>query len=177
MMTPGPSKWSFASAREPARFGVAQENLAPETEHASGIGRGTLCGIPEEQIARYRHHFRPGHPRACPSCRVRVAAAPTVPCAQERLHDQVLAAEPEPLRTRLVQALREGARIIIWLGGPADRIGYHAHLDTITEGHEAVREQLATHEPIQIARVDHPLGEFVVLLPQHAPPLIARSAR
>ncbi|MEU1725966.1 hypothetical protein [Nonomuraea sp. NPDC005692] len=136
----------------------------------------TLCGIPAEQIVVYRHHFRTSSAQACPRCK-RAAAVSTVPCGQERLHDKVLTAVPGPLRTRLLNALRNGAPIAIWVNGPADRVAVHAHLDHITDGAEAVKDLLAAHDPIGIARVAQPSGEFVVLLPQHTDPVIAWANR
>ncbi|MFI7425058.1 hypothetical protein [Nonomuraea sp. NPDC049684] len=137
----------------------------------------TLCGIPAEQMVVYRHHFRAGGTQACPRCSERAAAAPTAPCGQERLHDKVLTALPSLLRTRLLEALRNGAPITVWINGPADRVSVYAHLDHITDGTEVVRDLLATHEPIGIARVTQPSGEFIVVLPQHTAPIIAWAQR
>ncbi|MGW4793239.1 hypothetical protein ACWEPC_12605 [Nonomuraea sp. NPDC004297] len=165
-----------ALQRHRRRFAAAEHRRSPEAEHAMGA-HATLCGIPAKQIVVYRHLFRTSGARACPCCSERAAAAPTVPCGQERLHDKVLTAVPSPLRTRLLNALRNGAPIAIWIDGPADGVAVHAHLDHITDGAEAVKDLLATHDPIGIARVTQPSGEFIVLLPQHTDPVIAWANR
>lgn len=175
-MTENSTGWSFASAREPARFAAAENRDSPQTEHAFR-SPGTLCGIPEEQVIVYRHLFRANNIRACPSCREQAATVPAVPCAQERLHNRVLSAAPGHLRTRLLDWLRNGAEISIWVNGPASAIAWHARPDRITDGAETARELLATHDRIGIARVAQPSGEFIVLLPQHADPVIAFVAQ
>lgn len=171
-MTGDSAGWSFASAREPAGFGAAEHRRFPEQEHAFGAHRATLCGIPEAQLDVYLHYFQPEDVRACPRCREKAAAVPTVPCSQERLHDSVLAAAPGPLRTRLLDALRTGAQIDIWISGPANRIAVYAHADHITDEAQAVTDLLATHDHMSIARVVQPSGQFIVLLPQHTVPII-----
>ncbi|GII04208.1 hypothetical protein [Planobispora takensis] len=176
-MTADNEGWSFASAREPARFAAAEHRRSPEAEHALGADQATLCGIPEAQLDIHRHLFRTDDPRACPRCRQRAAAAPSVACAQERLHDKVLTAAPGALRTWLLNVLRDGAEIGIWISGPADRIAIHAHADRITDGAETVKNLLATHDRIGIARVVQPFGEFIVLLPEHTGPIIAWTTR
>jgi hypothetical protein len=168
--------WSFASAREPAVFAAAEEIASPQAEHAYQPS-GTLCGIPEEQIVVYRHLFRPNYSNACPRCRVLAEAAPTVPCSQERLHDMVQSAALGPLRTQLLDMLRSGAKISIWINGPASQIAHYAHCDRITEGAEAVLDPLASRDRIGVARIARPAGEFVVVLPQRAPPIIAFAAQ
>ncbi|MFJ8441333.1 hypothetical protein [Kitasatospora griseola] len=47
---------SFTTARGPARFAACEEDGVPGVEHAAG-GRGTLCGIPDARVTRYRHLF------------------------------------------------------------------------------------------------------------------------
>ncbi len=167
--------WSFASAREPAAFAAAEEIASPQSEHAYR-SPSTLCGIPKEQIAVVRHHFRPDHSDACPRCRELTLAAPAVPCSQERLHDVVLTAAPGPLRTRLLDALRSGAEISIWINGPAKQIARYVDSDRISEGAEAVLDLVASGDPIGVARVAQPAGEFIVVLPERAAP-IAFAAR
>jgi hypothetical protein len=81
------------------------------------------------------------------------------------------------LWTRLLDALRTGAEINIWINGPADKIAPYAHLDQITDGAEIVQGLLSTHDPIGIARVAQLSGEFIVLLPQHTGPIIAFAAQ
>lgn len=79
-------EWSFATAREAAIYGAGQLAHLPGVDHAMGES-GTLCGIPEPQVTRYRHLFEPAGPQACPDCRQRAAAAPTKPCADDRWPD------------------------------------------------------------------------------------------
>ncbi|GGL53729.1 hypothetical protein [Planomonospora parontospora] len=71
---------------------------------------------------------------------------------------------------------RNGAAITMWVGGPADKIAFYARLDRITDGADAVKTLLATRDRLDLARVAQPSGEFVVLLPQHASPIIAWAA-
>nr|BFE86973.1 hypothetical protein GCM10020093_095740 [Planobispora longispora] len=136
-----------------------------------------MCGIPEVQLDVYRHLFGPDDARACPRCREEAAAASSVACVQERLHDKVLTAAPGALRTWLLDVLRNGAEIDVWISGPADRIAVHAHADRITDGAEIVKDLLAAPAHIGIARVVQPFGEFVVLLPEHTGPIIAWADR
>lgn len=179
-MTEDHAEWSFATARQAATFTAAQEPGHPHTDHAIGSD-GTLCGIPRDRVVLYRHLFSVGGSvAACPRCRELAAAAPTVPCGQERLHDLVLAAEPGRLRTELLEALRSGANISIWINGSNRAMAFYACLEHITDGAETVREVLSTgtseQERIGVARVTVPSGEFIVLLPQRADPIIAFAA-
>lgn len=128
-MTENSTGWSFASAREPARFAAAENRDSPQTEHAFR-SPGTLCGIAEEQVIVYRHLFEATNIRACPSCREQGATVPAAPCAQERLHNRVLSAAPGHLRARLLDTLRNGAEISIWVNGPASAIAWHARPPT-----------------------------------------------
>ncbi|MFF4568962.1 hypothetical protein [Streptomyces sp. NPDC001410] len=111
-------RWSFETAREPARFGAAQVDGIPGTEHAVHSG-GTLCGIPKQRIVRYRHIFVARGPRACPECRRQVAAALPRPSTQERLHDRVLAAAAGSIRDELL----DGAEAIAQALGAAEPVG------------------------------------------------------
>jgi hypothetical protein len=167
--------WSFASAREPATFTAAEESDSPQVEHAFEPP-ATLCGIPEEQVTLYRHLFDASDISACPRCREQAAAAPTEPCGQERLHDKVLTAAPGPLRNQLLDALRSGAKITIWVNGPASVMALYARPDRITHGAGAVQDLLSSGGRIGIARVAQPSGEFVVVMPEHEAPLIAFAA-
>ena len=171
----GGAGWSFASAREPARFAAAEESDPPQAEHAFQPP-ATLCGIPEARVVLYRHLFKPASPRACPRCREEAAAAPPLPSAQERLHDKALTAPPGPLQGLLLDALRSGARIIIWVNGPGTVVARHARVAAITDGAAAVEHLLASRDPVGIARVAQASGEFIVVLPQHADPIIAFAA-
>lgn len=174
-MTEDNTGWSFASAREPAKFASAEESASPQMEHAFEPP-ATLCGIPEEQVIVYRHLFSPGGIRACPRCREQAAAAPTVPCAQERLHGKILTAAPGPLRTQLLDALRSGSEITIWITGPASQAARYADCDRITHGAEAVRSLLSSGDRVGIARIAGPSGEFLVVLPEREAPFIAFAA-
>jgi hypothetical protein len=168
-------EWSFASARQSATFAAAEEEGSPQTEHAVRAG-GALCGLPEEQIIIYRSMFKPNGIRACPRCRELAVSAPTVPCGQERLHDRVVTAVPGALRTQLINALQSGADIRIWINGPTIHVSRYTHSDRITDGAEAVRDLLASQDWVSVARVAHPSGEFIVVLPQHLAPVIAFAA-
>ncbi|WP_068904614.1 hypothetical protein [Planomonospora sphaerica] len=101
----------------------------------------------------HRHRFRPDDARACARCSELAAAAPTVPSSQERLHDEVLTSAPGPLRTRLLDALRNGAAITMWVRGPADKLAFYVRLDRITDGAAAVKALLATRDRLGLARV------------------------
>jgi hypothetical protein len=174
--SPGHQNWSFESAREPARFSAARQPGTSGPEHACGAD-ATLCGIPKQQVVIYRHLFQPAAPRACRQCRDRAAAAPAVPSAQEQLYSKILKAEPGPLRGRLLDLLSNGAKIKLWINGPANSLGQHyLNIDSITRGAEAVTRILRTHERIGLARVAHPDGELVVVIPEHDPPVIAEAA-
>ncbi|GGO18493.1 hypothetical protein [Micromonospora parathelypteridis] len=167
--------WSFATARVPAAFGAAIHPLTPGVQHAWG-GEQTLCGLPEEQIELYRHLFNHGDDSACPTCRQRAAVAPTQPCGQERLHDQVLAAAVGPMRDDLLDALRRGVEIKLWINGPARGLATHyARLDRIVEGGPALVEALNVDGSVGLARVEQGQWQFIVVLPDHGPALIGRA--
>ncbi|MFB7175958.1 hypothetical protein ACFCYM_34905 [Streptomyces sp. NPDC056254] len=146
--------WSFATAREAASFGAGELTSVPGVEHAMAES-GTLCGIPEHQATRYMHLFEPAEPQACPACRQRAEAAPTKPCAQERLHDRLQAADPGQARDDLLAALRNGAKVGLWLRGPASSLGRHdAGLDSLTEGAEPAIKAFNTTTSLGLARVE-----------------------
>jgi hypothetical protein len=174
--SPGQPDWSFESARQPPRFAAALQSGTSGPEHASGIG-ATLCGIPAEQITIYRHLFQPASPQACRQCRDRAAAAPASPSAQEHLYNKILTAQPGPLRARLLGQLSQGAKITLWISGPANSLGQH-YLDigSITGATQAITRILRTSERIEIARVADADGQLVVVIPEHDPPLIAQAA-
>ncbi|MBO4209210.1 hypothetical protein [Micromonospora echinofusca] len=167
--------WSFATAREPARFGLAVARTGPDLPHAYG-GPGTLCGIPGHRVEVYLSLFDTEDASACPSCRQRAAAAPTRPCAQERLHDRVLAAGAGPVREDLLAALRQGAAVPLWISGPAAGLARHyARLDRLVEGGPAVVAALKVDTSVGLARVAHEGGEFVVVLPDEGSAVVARA--
>jgi hypothetical protein len=157
----------FAAAKEDGVPGGMEHAFQPDA---------TLCGIPAQQVSVYRHLFLHSS-RPCPRCRELAAAAPTMPCTQELLHGKVLAAEPGPLRTQLLEALAGGARIAIWVNGPAGHVAGHANADRITQGAGAVTALLGSGGRIGIARVAGPSGEFVVVLPEREAPVIAFAAQ
>ncbi|MGW0215807.1 hypothetical protein ACWDXH_15585 [Micromonospora chokoriensis] len=167
--------WSFAAARVPAEFGAAVCPLTAGLEHAWG-GEETLCGLVEDQVELYRHLFDREDASACPTCRQQAAVAPTWPCGQERLHDRVLAAAAGPLREELLDALRRGAEIKLWINGPAAGLAKHyARLDRIVEGGPALVAALSVNGSVGLARVEHGPWQFVVVLPDKGAPLIARA--
>ncbi|MFD8392643.1 hypothetical protein ACFV2N_26450 [Streptomyces sp. NPDC059680] len=176
-MIHGPdSGWSFATARETARFGAGEAAGVPGVEHAMADS-GTLCGIAEHKVTRYRHLFDLADPQGCPRCRQEAEAAPTQPCAQERLHDTLQTAAPGEARDDLLTALRRGARVRLWLHGPAATLARHyAKLDTLTEGAEPAAEAFDAATTIGLARVDDGAWRFLVVLPEDGSrPLVARG--
>ena len=175
-MTGDDTGWSFASARQPASFAAAQETGSTQTRHAWDGPAGALCGIPEERVKVIRTLFWPGAADACPVCSERAASAPTVPCAQERLHDKILSAVPGPLRDRLLGALRRGATITMGVAGPADDVARYARLDSITTGAEAVNNLFSSGGRLGVERVSDSSGEFIVVLREHGAPVIAFAA-
>jgi hypothetical protein len=167
--------WSFATARKPALFATAIHPPTPDVQHAYD-GEESLCGISEVQLEVYRHLFAPEDTSACPICRQRAAAAPTQPCGQERLHDRVLAAAAGPIRAELLDALQRGADIRLWINGPAaDLAKHYGRLDQIVEGRPAVVAALDGDASVGLARVEDGPWQFIVVLPDHGPPLIARA--
>ncbi len=140
---------------------------------------GTLCGIPENQITRFRHLFEPERRKACPDCRQRAKAAPTRPCAQERLHDRLQAADPGQARDDLLAALRKVAKVRLWIRGPAASLARHyARLDSLTEGAEPAIEAFNTARTIGLARVEDGDWHFLAVLPEDdSQPLVARGPR
>ncbi|WP_144056893.1 hypothetical protein [Micromonospora lupini] len=167
--------WSFATARVPAQFGAAIQPLTPGVQHAWG-DEETLCGLVEDQIELYLHLFDREDASACPTCRQQAVAAPTQPCGQERLHDRVLAAAAGPRREELLDALRRGAEIKLWINGPAASLAKHyAELDRIVEGSPALIAALSVNGSVGLAKVEHGPWQFIVVLPDHGPPLIARA--
>lgn len=159
--------WSFATAREPAEFPAVEVEGVPGVEHAGGAGR-TLCGIRGRYLKIFLHHFQPQGLASCRKCRASAEAAPSRPCGQERLHDLLLqAADDGPLRTDLLAALRRGARIAIWITGPAkDLTRFHSRIDRMTEGAGPAAESLAAAgASITLARVEDAGRQYLVVLP------------
>jgi hypothetical protein len=148
-----------------------------DVEHAIADD-ATLCGLRRDQVDVYRHLFSARVAIACPRCRDLAAAAPTVPCVQELLHDQILAAA-EPYREKLLDLLRHGAKIKSWINTPQRHVRHDLDISSLTDGAEAITDLLGAHDEahrIGIARVPHANGEFVVILPEQGPPLIAWAA-
>ncbi|HTJ36057.1 MAG TPA: hypothetical protein VL738_22790 [Dactylosporangium sp.] len=165
-LTPG---WSFESAREPAVFTAASS--ADRVFHAYD-GTGTLCGLPEEALEVYLHHYGPG---PCPRCDELVAAAPKRPSAQERLHHLIASAEPGPLRDDLSAALTQGTEITLWLGTLGPSLAKSARLDELTENVPAVAAALSRNEHVSLADVLYGNWRSIVVFLDGDPPLIARG--
>ncbi|WP_157857858.1 hypothetical protein [Streptomyces durhamensis] len=178
-MIQGPEEdWSFATARQPARFGAGERRGGPAGEHAM-TDSGTLCGIPESHITRYRHLFVSQDPQACPRCRQGAAAAPLQPSAQERLHHLVRTAVAGSARDDLLAALEKGARVALWLRGPTATLSQHyAQLGTLTEGAEHAGTAFDAAPTIGLARVQDDSWTYLVVLPEdEGRPLVARGPR
>lgn len=76
----------------------------------------------------------------------------------------------------MLNALRQGAEIRLWINGPAVTLAKHyIPLDRIIEGGSAVVDALAVGGSVGLARVQHEQWEYVVVLPDGGPPLIARA--
>ncbi|MEV0457362.1 hypothetical protein [Catellatospora methionotrophica] len=171
----GPDRpgWSFAQAREAARFGAGQ--TADGVEHALGPGK-SLCGIQRSRLTVYLHHYSADDPSACARCAERVAAAPTEPCSQERLHGMVVKAAPGALRDDLADALTRGAEITLWLGSTGANLSrFHAQLDQLDEGRAELAAALQGAGHMSIAHVLHGCWRSTVLLREGEPPLIGRG--
>ena len=167
--------WSFATAREPDKFTACIYPSLPSVEHAMGHGRNeTLCGIPGDQVVVYRHLFSANGAKVCHRCGERAALAPDQPCGQERLHDEILAADPGPLRDELVDALRGGADIPLWINGPAVHVKSYVKLENVDDS-ERIAAMLNATDRIGIARVVSGPREFIIVLPATGNPVIART--
>ncbi|WP_345695126.1 hypothetical protein [Kitasatospora terrestris] len=183
MIDPPNGGWSFATARESARFGACLANRVPGLPHLRGVQHaggadGTLCGIPERRIARVRSLFVPDDPRSCPRCREEAESAPTQPCVQERLHDRVLESVRSEIRDELLAALREGANVPVWLNCPSTVAQHYARLDGLTDGAGPAAEALAAAARPGVANVEHDRWRFLVVLPEDGrPPVVARGPR
>ncbi|WP_424642399.1 hypothetical protein [Embleya sp. AB8] len=176
MSRPGDQGWSFATTRERPLFAACRESAAPDVEHAL-TGDATLCGISRERVTVYRHPFFLRRPDACVECARRAAAVPTEPGVQERLHRRLEDAVPRPLRDELLELLRRGAEVRLWVDGPAHRIiRYHAELDRIIEGRESTWPLVNARSALGLARVVAADGrEFVVFLPEGNIPFVTRA--
>jgi hypothetical protein len=169
-----PATWSFDAAREPEMFALAKSSEGV-IEHAYG-DNGTLCGIPGESVEIYRSLFRANLSSACATCREVAAAAPTVPCVQERLFNLITEATPATLRDDLSRALRRGANVQLWINGPAKSLTQHyARLDDIVEGHDSVTSALPTTGSMGLARVEDEPHHYLVILPPDGLPAIGRK--
>ncbi|MBW8485540.1 hypothetical protein [Actinomadura parmotrematis] len=77
----------------------------------------------------------------------------------------------------MLQALRTGADIGLWLKGPAEDLATrYTRLDHITEGRDALLPLLTGRDEAGLARVLQPAGEFIVVLPKNTEPAIAWAA-
>ncbi|MFI2436755.1 hypothetical protein [Streptomyces sp. NPDC018693] len=167
--------WSFASAREPAFFTACEETEAPGTGHALSAGR-TLCGITRDRLTVYRSPFNPRRTTACPRCRELTDRAPDEPGVQERLHHRVRGAVPGPLREELLAALRQGARVGLWVDGPARTLVRHyGQVERIVEGGGPVEAVVRDDGRLGLARVVNGAREFVVFLPEGDRPFVTRA--
>lgn len=173
--------WSFATAREPAEFPAVGLKGVPGVLHAGELGRGTgrtLCGLRYFRV--FLCHFQPRDLASCRKCRALAEAAPSQPCGQERLHDLLLReADDGPLRTDLLAALRRGARIAIWITGPAEGLTQsYARLDRMTEevGPAAEALTVAGSASVTLARVEDTDRQYLVVLPFDGRARIARGA-
>ncbi|MFF2147522.1 hypothetical protein [Kitasatospora sp. NPDC058190] len=169
--------WSFATAREPAEFPAVEVEGVPGVEHAGGRGR-TLCGIRSRYLKLFLHHFQPQALASCRKCRALAEAAPSRPCGQERLHNLLLReADDGRLRTDLLAALRRGARIAIWITGPAkDLARSHSRIDRMTEEAGPAAETLAAASAsITLARIEDADRQYLVVLPPDGRARIARG--
>ncbi|MFF8769214.1 hypothetical protein [Kitasatospora sp. NPDC015120] len=171
-------EWSFATAREPTRFGACEVHGVPGVEHAAGE-RGTLCGVSARYTTCYLHLFVPDALQSCRRCRQEAEASPTQPCVQERLHGRVLESAQGAMRDELLAALCKGANVSLWLSGPsADLAKSYAKLDELTEGTRTAAETFASAATIGLANVETGLWRFLVVLPQDGgSPIIARGPR
>jgi len=170
--------WSFATAREPTRFGACEVNGVPGVEHAVGA-RGTLCGISARHTTRYLHLFVPDALQSCRRCRQEAEAAPTQPCVQERLHRRVLDSARGPTRDELLAALRMGANVRLWINGRStDLAKFYARLDELTDGAGPAAEAFSAAATIGLANVEHERWRFLVVLPEDGgSPILARGPR
>lgn len=167
--------WSFAAARQAARFALAMEIRGSAVEHAFDDA-GTLCGIDERRVDIFRTLFSPGAEQACAACRRLAAEAPSIPSAQERLHELVAGAARGYLRDELLEALRLGADVRLWINGPgADLAKSYAGLDRLVDGRDAVAAALDGSARAGVAQVRHDLWEFVVALPEDGRPAVGRG--
>lgn len=149
----------------------------PGVEHAGGIGR-TLCGIRGRYLTFFLHHFQPQALASCRKCRTLAEAAPSRPCGQERLHDLLLQrADDGPLRTDLLAALRRGARIAIWITGPAEGLARsYTRIDRMTEeAGPACEVFAAAGTSVTLARVEDVERQYLVVLPPGGRARIARG--
>ncbi|MFF3108642.1 hypothetical protein ACFVSN_05605 [Kitasatospora sp. NPDC057904] len=170
--------WSFATAREPAEFPAVEVQGVPGVEHAGGAGR-TLCGIRGRYLKLFLHHFQPRALASCRTCRTLAEAAPTRPCGQERLHDLLIQeADDGPLRTDLLAALRRGARIAIWITGPAESLTRsYSRIGEMTEEAGPAAEALAAAgTSLTLARIEDTDHQYLVVLPPAGRVRIARGA-
>ncbi len=167
--------WPLLTLRQQGAAAWFGAGSAGGTEHALD-GAATLCGIPRARVTVHLHLFTASSGLACPTCAALAAAAPTRPCAQERLHTAIATAAPGPLRDDLAAALTRGAEITLWIGalGP-DLAKHYANLDELDNNRAALAAALAVNEHASLAHVLHGSWRSTVLLRDGEPPLIARG--
>ncbi|MFF4659202.1 hypothetical protein [Streptomyces sp. NPDC001381] len=160
--------------RRPPFFTNCEETAAPGTSHGLSGGR-TLCGIPRDRLTLYRGPFTPAGETACPRCGERALGEPE-PGVEERLRHRVRGAVPGRPREELLAALRQGARVGLWVSGPAkDLVRHHAGRERIVEGGEPVEAVVRANRRLGLARVVHGTREFVVFLPEDDRPFVTRA--
>ncbi|CAM5572918.1 hypothetical protein AB0F92_32680 [Kitasatospora aureofaciens] len=148
----------------------------------AGRGRGGVAGAyggGGDGRAGGTAGFQPQALASCRKCRALAEGAPSRPCGQERLHDLLLQeADDGPLRTDLLAALRRGARIAIWITGPAkDLTRFHSRIDRMTEEAGPAAEALAAAKnSITLARVEDTDRQYLVVLPPDGRARFARGA-
>ena len=166
--------WRHGPGRRPRFFAHCEETDAPGTGHGLSKG-GTLCGIPQDRVTVYRGPFDPTRDTACPGCRAQAVGDPE-PDIRERLEHRVRGAVPGRLREELLAALRQGAEVGLWVGGPAaDLVRRYAQRERIVEGGEPVEALIRADRRLGLARVVHGRREFVVFIPQDGRPFVTRA--
>ena len=167
--------WRSGPGRRPRFFTHCEVTEAPGPGH--GLSKGaTLCGSPEDRVTVYRSPFDPTRETACHGCRTRAVGDPE-PGVRERLQHRVRGAVPSRLREELLAALRQGAEVGLWVGGPAaDLVRRYAQRERIVEGGEPVEALIRADRRLGLARVVHGTREFVVFIPEDGRPFVTRAA-
>ncbi|WP_460072275.1 hypothetical protein [Streptomyces sp. YKOK-I1] len=173
MRGPRTDGWRPGSGRRPF-LALCEESDAPGTGH--GLSKGaSLCGIPGERLTVYRGPFDPTRDSACPGCRARTLGDPE-PTLEDLLRHRVGGAVPGPPREELLGALKQGARVGLWVEGrAAELVRRHARPERIVEGGALVEAVVRADRRLGLARVVHGSREFLVFLPEDGRPFVARA--